>query len=80
MERTHVDSLTTLSQLLIAYLTTEPTFEQDVPVVSVDAFPRQITEENLPPAHRQPPETRDVIQRDICAPRPGADDQTDEAG
>lgn len=77
MERTHIDSLTNLGRLVIAYLTTEPTFEQDAPVVSVESFPRQITEENLPPAHRQAPESRDVIQRDFPGARHRADEQPD---
>ncbi|MDY6943175.1 MAG: osmoprotectant NAGGN system M42 family peptidase [Pseudomonadota bacterium] len=60
-ERTHIDSLLNIGRLLIAYVTTEPTFDQDTPIVSVDKFSHQITEENMPPMPARVPAPQDVI-------------------
>lgn len=60
-ERTHLDSLTNVARLLIAYVTSEPTFEQDTTLTSVDGFSRQITEDNMPLPRESIPATSDVI-------------------
>ena len=76
-ERTHIESLTNLSKLLLAYLASEPTFEHDTPLTSVEDFSRQITETNMPRPMLSGPDTRDVIHgyaatRDGEAPDGGA--------
>jgi peptidase M42 family hydrolase len=55
IERTHITSLENVARLLVAYLSSEPTFQQDTQFTTVDEFSHQITSDNLPnPPARQP--------------------------
>jgi hypothetical protein len=48
VERTHVDSLTNIVRLLEVYVTSEPTFSEDAPVVPVEQFSHQFRSDQLP--------------------------------
>jgi len=61
VERVHADSLVNIARLLIAYAVSPPTFERDESIVSVDDFPRQLTEENKPRPAQPVPELDEII-------------------
>lgn len=61
VERTHIESLTNMAQLLVAYATSEPTFARDEALTTVDKFSHQINSEKLPHAEHMP-EMADVLQ------------------
>lgn len=61
-ERTHVNSLQSLGDLLVQYMLSEPTFQRDrEELASLEGFPRQPTE----PAESQAPEDIQVTPDDI---------------
>ena len=55
VERTHIESLVNIAQLLLAYINSEPTFKKDVSLTTVDEFSRQITDKDLPPVTMRVP-------------------------
>lgn len=64
LERTHMDSLVNISNLLARYITSAPTFEQDASLTTVDKFSRQITEQNQPQPLPPTPDFAEVVKRD----------------
>jgi peptidase M42 family hydrolase len=62
IERTHIDSLHNVAQLLAAYVCSEPTFQRDIPLTSVDRFPRQLSSDKLPPPPQQVPSVGDLYR------------------
>jgi len=64
VERTHVDSLTNITRLLEAYITSEPTFAEDAPVTTVEHFSRQFRSDQLPHTETVPDAASVISSRD----------------
>lgn len=64
VERTHIDSLTNMTRLLDAYVTSEPTFDRDSPVTTVEHFSRQFRSEQLPQTESVPDAASVISARD----------------
>jgi peptidase M42 family hydrolase len=62
IERTHIDGLHNMARLLVAYVCSEPAFQRDTPLTSVDDFPRQLSSERLPPAPQAVPSVGDLFR------------------
>ncbi len=62
-ERTHMESLVNMAQLLTAYVTSEPTFAKDDSIKSVDEFSHQITPDNTPKRATPVPDFSEVIRK-----------------
>ena len=60
IERTHRDSLVNVVRLLMAFVTSEPTFARDEPLTTLEEFSHQIDSEKLPQAEHVP-DTADII-------------------
>ena len=54
VERTHIESLTNVAQLLVAFATSPPTFARDEALKTVEQFSHQINSEKLPHAGHAP--------------------------
>ncbi|MEE4185327.1 MAG: M20/M25/M40 family metallo-hydrolase [Gammaproteobacteria bacterium] len=63
VERTHLDSLMNMSELIHAYVMSEPTFARDEPLTSAAEFSHQIDTASLPVSTRVP-DTAAVIRVD----------------
>jgi len=63
IERTHLDSLVNMSQLVRTYVMSAPTFARDEPVTSAAEFSHQINSDALP-VTAEVPETATVIRVD----------------
>jgi len=61
IERTHITSLENVARLLVAYLSSEPTFQQDTQFTTVDDFSHQITPDNLPVSPARQPSVAEVL-------------------
>jgi putative aminopeptidase FrvX len=60
VERTHIDSLSNITRLLEVYVTSEPTFSEDAPVISVENLSHQFRSDQLPQVS-EGPNTASVI-------------------
>jgi putative aminopeptidase FrvX len=60
VERTHIDSLSNIARLLEVYVTSEPTFSEDAPVISVEKLSHQFRSDQLPQVS-EGPNTASVI-------------------
>ncbi|MGA9574614.1 MAG: osmoprotectant NAGGN system M42 family peptidase [Lysobacterales bacterium] len=54
VERTHIESLNNMAQLLVSYATSPPTFARDEALTTVDQFSHQIDSKKLPHAEHVP--------------------------
>jgi len=60
VERTHIDSLMNIARLLEVYVTSEPTFSEDAPVIPVEHLSHQFRSDQLPQVS-EAPNTASVI-------------------
>ena len=65
IERTHAQSLINLSKLLVAYVTSEPTFAKDASLTTVDEFSHQITSDNKPQPPKPVPDFAEVMGKNL---------------
>lgn len=61
VERTHMESLVNVVRLLMAYVTSSPTFENDDSITSVTEFSHQINEDNKPKPLKRAPHISEVL-------------------
>jgi len=62
VERTHLDSLGNMARLLVAYVGSEPAFQRDTAFGRVEDFPRQLSDETLPPAPTRLPHVGELFR------------------
>ncbi|MCP5145224.1 MAG: osmoprotectant NAGGN system M42 family peptidase [Gammaproteobacteria bacterium] len=63
LERTHIESLENVARLLIAYMTSQPAFEHDPSVTTVDKFTQQIDTSVMPRPATLTPDPAALIRR-----------------
>lgn len=62
IERTHLDSLSNIGRLLVAYVSSEPTFKRDTPLTNVEDFSRQLSDGTLPPERQRLPNVGELVR------------------